>query len=504
MPARAQSMSPAPPLPPTLDEEPEPPPGVVPRLDDTTTQDASAVDATMPIEDGARAAFDVPAFAHLDRVHREFLAAFSASQQRYLSTQVQLLRDLAAHAAPGAAPTPSTRAAVFARPALEAHAGGRLADIFGPEFAASDGYRRRLRLPLPPLLLVDRILHLDAAPGSLGTGRVVSETEVRADSPYLHAARMPAGIMAEAGQAVLVLLSWLGFDRKNRGERVYRLLGYDMTYHAPLPQVGDTLEYRVHVDGHASQGDVSLSFFHYDCYREGQLVLSLRNGQSGFFTDAELHGSDGIGWEPASDARTFDSELAAPEAVCEKRSFTDTDVEAFAAGDALACFGPSFEPTRRHARTPRIAAGAWQLIDRVPELAPNGGPWGRGYLRAELSVTPDDWFFKAHFKNDPCLPGTLMMEGSLQAMAFYMSALGFTRDRDDHRFEPMPNRTLSLRCRGQVTPSSKRLVYEVFVRELMSGPVPVLTADVLCSVDGHKAMHASNVCLRLAPNRATR
>ena len=66
------------------------------------------------------------------------------------------------------------------------------------------------------------------------------------------------------------------------------------------------------------------------------------------------------------------------------------------------------------------------LLDRVTDLDPSGGPWGRGYLRAELDIAPDDWFFDGHFKNDPCMPGTLMFEGCLQAMAFYLAALGFT------------------------------------------------------------------------------
>ena len=36
------------------------------------------------------------------------------------------------------------------------------------------------------------------------------------------------------------------------------------------------------------------------------------------------------------------------------------------------------------------------------------------------------------------MPGTLMFEGCLQAMAFYLAALGFTLDRDGWRFEPVP------------------------------------------------------------------
>ena len=82
----------------------------------------------------------------------------------------------------------------------------------------------------------------------------------------LHNGRMPAGVLIEAGQADLLLVSYLGADFVNKGERVYRLLGCEATFHAPLPSVGDTLHYEIHLDGYAQQGPVRLFFFHYDCY----------------------------------------------------------------------------------------------------------------------------------------------------------------------------------------------------------------------------------------------
>ncbi|MFN9943959.1 MAG: hypothetical protein ACK56I_31250, partial [bacterium] len=101
----------------------------------------------------------------------------------------------------------------------------------------------------------------------------------------------------------------------------------------------------------------------------------------------------------------------------------------------LKAFGPAFAATASHTRTPGIPNGRMQLFERVEALDPRGGPWGRGYLRAALTIRPDQWFFPGHFKNDPCMPGTLMFEGCLQTMAFYMAALGYTISRDGWRFE---------------------------------------------------------------------
>jgi 3-hydroxymyristoyl/3-hydroxydecanoyl-(acyl carrier protein) dehydratase/1-acyl-sn-glycerol-3-phosphate acyltransferase len=185
---------------------------------------------------------------------------------------------------------------------------------------------------------------------------------------------------------------------------------------------------------------------------------------------------------------------------CTRSAFTKEQIHAFAHGDAHACFGAGFERALTHSRTPRIAAGRLTFVDRVTELSPRGGPWGRGYLRAETDVHADDWFFPGHFLHDPCMPGTLMFEACLQTMAFYLASMGVTLRRDGWRFEPVPGETYKLLCRGQVTPDSRNLVYEVFVEEFVAGPVPTLYADLLCTVDGLGAFHARRVGLRLVPD----
>ena len=156
-------------------------------------------------------------------------------------------------------------------------------------------------MPEPPLLLADRVVRLEAEPLSLGTGTVWTETDIAPGAWYLHDNRMPAGIMIEAGQADLLLVSWLGVDALNRGERVYRLLGCELTYHGGLPVAGETLRYEIGVDGHAQQGAVRLFFFHSTCTVAGIPRLTVRDGQAGFFTDEELAGSAGVLWDPATD-----------------------------------------------------------------------------------------------------------------------------------------------------------------------------------------------------------
>ncbi len=410
-----------------------------------------------------------------------------------LSTPISATRD--------EVPRPTGRS--WTRAELEIDAGGKISEIFGPLFEQQDEYTVQVRMPMPPLLLATRVTGIDALPGSMKRGTVWTETDVESDAWYLHQGRMPAGVMIESGQADLFLISYLGVDFLNKGERCYRLLGCEMTFYRSLPKPGETLCYDIHVDGHANQGDIRLFFFHYDCRIGGELAATMRNGQAGFFTREELDDSAGILWTPEEQEIRADARLDAPAVEVHFLSLSADQIRAFADGDVAGCFGAGFQRAKTHTRTPRIQSGEMLFLDEVTDFDVAGGPWGRGYLRATKTVSPDDWFFKGHFKNDPCMPGTLMFEGCIQMMTIYLTGLGYTLDKDAWRFEPIPDEPYRMVCRGQVVPTSRELVYEIFVEEVHDGPIPMIYADLLCSVDGLGAFHARRVGLRLVPDWPT-
>ncbi len=472
--------------------------------------------------------------AQVAEVHRQFLSAQATAHQRWLSLATQRPappspRPVAAApvavAAPvplapstpaPAAPAPSIPAPaappVAAAPAfpgpkldradLEYIARGPISHRLGPVFERQDGFARQVRMPAPPLLLCDRVLGIDVPPGELRPSTIWTETDVTWDAWYLHEGVMPPGVMIEAGQADLLLVSWLGIDFLNQGERVYRLLGCNLSWHGPAPVPGETLHYEIHIDGFASHGDVRLFFFRYDCTVNGELRLRVRGGQAGFFTDAELDDSEGVIWS-AEDAKAElvqDPHLDAPLVPMEKTTLSKAELAAFAAGDLESCFGPAFWPAHAHVRTPRIAGGRMLMIDRVVELSARGGPWGRGYLKAEQDLSPDAWFFDGHFHGDPCMPGTLMLEVCVQTLALYLASHGVTLSRDGWRFQPVRGQVYPMRCRGQATPKSRLVTYEVFVEQLWTGPEPRLIADVMVSVDGLAAFHCRRLGLELVPD----
>ncbi len=453
------------------------------------------------------------AHAAVGQVHKEHMELQSLVHQQFLALRERSLSFLGRHqerlhgqaAAPLAPPDAPVQREIFPGPAFDrqallVHAAGKVSDLFGEQFKQQDQYEVQVRLPEPPLLLVDRVLGIAGEAGSMGKGTIWTETDIPADAWYLNDGYMPAGIAVESGQADLMLISWLGIDFHNQGERAYRLLGCDLSYHGSLPAAGDTLRYEIHVDGHAKVGEVRLFFFHYDCWVNGELRMKVREGQAGFFTDAELADSGGILWSAEETDPLPDRPVDPAPVECTRSAFSREQVRAFTEGDALACFGPGWEMTQAHTRTPRIQGGEMALLEEVTDFDPTGGPWGRGYLRVQNQLSDDAWYMKGHFHNDPCMPGTLMAEACMQGIAFYLSAMGVTIQRDGWRFDPVPGERYHLECRGQVIPGSEELVYEIFVEEFVAGPEPTLYADILATADGLKIFHGRRMGVRLVPD----
>ncbi|NOX50874.1 MAG: beta-ketoacyl synthase [Gammaproteobacteria bacterium] len=388
----------------------------------------------------------------------------------------------------------------FSRQQLEVLSKGKISSILGSLFEQQDDYDIQVRMPEPPLLLCDRVLGIEGQAGSMGTGTIWTETDVLADSWYLHHGRMPPGIFIECGQADLLLISWLGIDFHNKGDRAYRLLGCELVFHGELPQPGETLEYEIKVDGHAQQGDVRLFFFHYECHINGELRISVHNGQAGFFSKQELADSAGVLWDAGTANYSQLDTTVEAAAVCHKTAFSREDIAAYLRGDLQRCFGDEFARAHTHTRTPRSAQGQCNFLGEVTHFEPEGGPAGRGYLRIVEDIHHDNWFFAGHFNNDPCMPGTLMADACLQAMAFYMSARGHTLHKDGWRFQPVRNTNYKFVCRGQALPESKQLVYEVFIDEEVVDEQPSLFAHVLCTIDGRKAFLCERLGLQLIPD----
>ncbi|MGL4711791.1 MAG: 3-hydroxyacyl-[acyl-carrier-protein] dehydratase FabA, partial [Shewanella sp.] len=66
----------------------------------------------------------------------------------------------------------------------------------------------------------------------------------------------------------------------------------------------------------------------------------------------------------------------------------------------------------------RLAGGQLNFIDKA-EIVAAGGKAGLGYLYAERTIDPSDWFFQFHFHQDPVMPGSLGVEAIIELMQTY-------------------------------------------------------------------------------------
>ncbi|BAN01655.1 type I polyketide synthase [Ilumatobacter coccineus] len=494
------------PAPPAQQLQPMPPAPTLPSVFATVTPPPTA-------EPTGAAATLLAQITAMTELHDAFVAQQAAMHERFLATRGNSLALLTHNglriavdeppppAAPPPPAVPTLPGPKWDKTQLQIHSSGRISELFGPMFEPQDQYAIQCRMPEPPLLLADRVTGLDAEPGVLGTGTIWTETDVERDAWYLNGGYMPAGFMIESGQADLLLISYMGIDLLNQGERAYRLLGCTLVYHGDLPTAGDTLEYEIRITGHAKHGDIRLFFFEYDCIVDGARRLTVRDAQAGFFTGQELRDAQGALWTPESGASALraDARVDPPVIDGTKRSFGRDEVRAFSEGRVVDCFGPGFEWAHTHTRTPTIQAGDQLFIDEVTEFDPRGGPWGRGFMRCETTVADDAWFFDGHFKNDPCMPGNFMVEACIEAMSFYLAATGHTARADGWRFQPLPEQPFELKCRGEINPQTEQMAYELYVEEIWDGPHPTIICDVLGFVDGKPAFHAHRIGVELVP-----
>jgi 3-hydroxyacyl-[acyl-carrier protein] dehydratase/trans-2-decenoyl-[acyl-carrier protein] isomerase len=119
------------------------------------------------------------------------------------------------------------------------------------------------------------------------------------------------------------------------------------------------------------------------------------------------------------------------------------------------------------------------MFDRITEITEDGGPHGKGMVRAELDVKPDLWFFPCHFQGDPVMPGCLGLDALWQLTGFFLGWLGLEGR----------GRALGVgevKFAEQVLPTTKKVVYGVDVKRVFSSKLKLAIADGWLEADGKK------------------
>ncbi|MDX2814309.1 beta-ketoacyl synthase N-terminal-like domain-containing protein [Streptomyces sp. PA03-5A] len=441
--------------------------------------------------------------------HREVLDA-----QRALRDQLAALLS-AATPATVPVPEPATPAVRPPKPEgvvwdehdLLEFATGKIGNVFGPRFAEIDGHRRRVRLPAPPYHFATRVTALEAEPGAFEPSFIRTEYDVPLDAWYAVDGQVPPAVTIEAGQCDLLLISYLGIDFTNRGDRVYRLLDSSLSFVGDLPRVGQTLRYDIWIDQFVRQGDTTLFFFHYDCYADGELILKLNNACAGFFTDDELENSLGIiqgrAVPPKGDGAFSGASSFKPVQPTSRTALTAADLAALAEGRIADVFGPGHRQPEGCNTSLRLPGERLRMADEVTVLDRKGGAHGLGRIEAVKHLVRDGWYFTCHFPDDPVLAGSLVAEGAVQLLEVYAMSLGLHLCFPDARFQPVQGLTTEVKVRGQITPATERIEYRIDVTGLTLLPRPAITADVVVLRDGKPSIGVTGLGIRLVEKPGT-
>ena len=136
------------------------------------------------------------------------------------------------------------------------------------------------------------------------------------------------------------------------------------------------------------------------------------------------------------------------------------------------------------------------MFDRISEISETGGEFNKGFIRAELDVKPELWFFACHFKGDPVMPGCLGLDALWQMVGFFLGWLG-SQGR---------GRALGMgevKFSGMVVPTVRKLVYNVDFKRVMRSKLVLGIADGWVSADGEVVFRASDLKVGLFQQPAT-
>jgi len=134
----------------------------------------------------------------------------------------------------------------------------------------------------------------------------------------------------------------------------------------------------------------------------------------------------------------------------------------------------------------RLPAPPMLMFDRITSISDDGGAHGKGFIRAELDIRPDLWFFDCHFIGDPVMPGCLGLDAMWQLTGFFLTWLG------------AQGRGRALGCgevkfSGQVLPTAKLVTYEIEITRLINRKLVMAQADARTLVDGREIYSARDL-----------
>jgi PfaB family protein len=343
--------------------------------------------------------------------------------------------------------------ALYTKDQILAYSNGKPSEGFGAKYRIFDTERKIARLPGPPFQFMDRVTALHGEPWQMVAGAMAeAQYDIPADAWYFAAdrqPRMPFSVLLEAAlQPCGWLAAYVGSALNSPTDISFRNLGGKAVQHRAVTPDSGTLTARATMTKVATSGGMIIQEYDFSVAdRHG--ILYEGDTMFGFFAKEALAQQVGI-------------RDAAP--------YLPTAEEA---GRGVSLPYPEDRP---------FPEKKLRMIDRIELFVPDGGPQGLGYLKGTKQVDPDEWFFKAHFYQDPVTPGSLGLESFIQLMKFAAVQRWGWQEGDTLAAVALERRQSWL-YRGQVVPTNQQVTVVAWITGVDEAE-RILTAAGFLSVDG--------------------
>ena len=356
--------------------------------------------------------------------------------------------------------------AIYSKEQILAYSNGKPSEGFGDKYLIFDNDRKIARLPGPPFQFMDRITALRGEPWRMVAGAMAeAQYDIPADAWYFAAdrqARMPFSVLLEAAlQPCGWLAAYVGSALASPTDISFRNLGGNAVQHRAVTPDSGTLTASATMTKVATSGGMIIQEFDFSVAdRHG--VLYQGDTMFGFFAKDALVNQVGI-----------------------------RDAAPYQPGAREAARGVSLP----YPETSPFPEKQLKMIDMIELFVADGGPAGLGYLKGTKQVDPEEWFFKAHFYQDPVTPGSLGVESFLQLVKFAAVQRWGWHEGDTLAAVALEHRHRWL-YRGQVVPSNTQVTVVAWITAV-DDRERILTAAGFLSVDGRPIYQMNDFTIQL-------
>jgi acyl transferase domain-containing protein/3-hydroxymyristoyl/3-hydroxydecanoyl-(acyl carrier protein) dehydratase len=361
---------------------------------------------------------------------------------------------------------------------------GKPSKCFGKEFEKYDQGKFLARLPNPPFLFVDRITKVAAEFLKIQTGGTVQgQFDIKPDHWFFranHQTSIPFAVMLEFPLQVCGWYScYMGSANSSEQALHYRNLDGKATLYEDININSGTLTATVKSTSAANSAGMLIQAFEL-LVTQGDRIIYKGTTNFGFFSKEALANQIGLRgaqpYEPTADEMkrsvAFELDMVEP---MDPSDLTPVPLNGL-----------------------QLPGKTFLMVDRIDAYVIDGGPHGLGYIRGTKTVDTTEWFFKAHFYQDPVIPGSLGLESFIQLLKIVaINRWGAQLKDVPCHFEPIAvGKEHEWSYRGQVIPTDKLITVSAVVTNIDDSDLTI-TGEGFLTVDGRIIYSMKNFTIRV-------